>query len=179
MKLNCSISTYIYSCMMVGGLSYFTASYIYTPAEDFGDHTPLGMETALNDKEISCLAKNIREEAVYGHRKDMIHIAQGTINRVKSSRFPNTICGVVYQNGQMSWTKNPAKRARGYQQEHYDLAEEMLLGLIDNPAPDCPFTNWDNLRLDGARTFNKKVKNRISSCNVKPTGTPHVYIAYK
>lgn len=29
-----------------------------------------------------------------------------TINRVKSSRFPNTITAVVYQPYQMSWTKD-------------------------------------------------------------------------
>jgi spore germination cell wall hydrolase CwlJ-like protein len=36
-------------------------------------------------------------------------VALVTINRTKSERFPSTICGVVYQKSQFSWTKNYAK----------------------------------------------------------------------
>lgn len=33
-------------------------------------------------------------------------VAKTIINRVESSKFPNTACGVVYQKNQFSWTRH-------------------------------------------------------------------------
>lgn len=146
------------------------------------EKAPLGREVAFNQHEVNCLAKNIREEAVANNYADMIHVAQGTINRVKSNhpdfKQLNSICKVVYSGG-MSWTRNSIKRHRSFEHQHYEIAKKMLLGLIPNPSPDCLFTNWDNLKLDKSGTFNKKKKHLISSCTKRPAGTPHVYIAYE
>lgn len=57
-----------------------------------------------SDKELNCLALNIyfesRGESILGQKA----VAWVTLNRVKSKKYPNTICGVVYQKGQFSWT---------------------------------------------------------------------------
>jgi hypothetical protein len=63
-------------------------------------------------KDIDCLAKNIYYEAASESFEGKLAVAQVTINRTKSSRYPDTICDVVYQkdkvNGrtvcQFSWT---------------------------------------------------------------------------
>tara|TARA_Y100001938_G_scaffold140413_1_gene208558 strand:- start:393 stop:944 length:552 start_codon:yes stop_codon:yes gene_type:complete len=47
--------------------------------------------------EINCLAKNIYFEARDQSVKGQIAVALVTINRVKSRRFPNSICKVVHQ----------------------------------------------------------------------------------
>lgn len=41
--------------------------------------------------------------------KGKVAVALVTLNRTKSERFPSTICGVVYQKGQFSWTRKYAK----------------------------------------------------------------------
>ncbi|NBP02603.1 MAG: cell wall hydrolase [Proteobacteria bacterium] len=63
-------------------------------------------------KDVDCLAKNIYYEAASESFEGKLAVAQVTINRTKSNRYPNNICGVVYQkdkiNGktvcQFSWT---------------------------------------------------------------------------
>jgi len=65
-------------------------------------------------KEIDCLAKNIYYEAGSESFEGKMAVAQVTINRTNSSKYPNTICGVVYQKNtikgrticQFSWTCN-------------------------------------------------------------------------
>lgn len=54
---------------------------------------------------LNCLAKNIYFEARGEDYKEKIMVANVTINRVKDRKFPNTICTVVYQKKQFSWTK--------------------------------------------------------------------------
>jgi len=48
-------------------------------------------------RNINCLAKNIYFEARDQEVKGQVAVALVTINRVKSKRFPNSICKVVYQ----------------------------------------------------------------------------------
>ena len=56
-----------------------------------------------------CLAKNIYHEA----RGESLHgrkaVAQVTINRLQSGLFASTICQVVYQPNQFSWTNQRHK----------------------------------------------------------------------
>lgn len=60
-------------------------------------------------EELYCLAKNIYFESRNQPKIGKIAVAQVTLNRVKSDKFPNTVCEVVYQGGerrnkcQFSW----------------------------------------------------------------------------
>ena len=47
--------------------------------------------------ETQCLAMNVYHEARNQGTAGQIAVAQVTVNRMIDSRFPNTICGVVYQ----------------------------------------------------------------------------------
>jgi len=58
------------------------------------------------EKDKFCLAKNIYHEARGENEHGKRAVAQVTLNRVKSPKFKNTICGVVYERNQFSWTKN-------------------------------------------------------------------------
>ena len=55
-------------------------------------------------KEIKCLALNIYFEARGEPQHGQFAVAAVTMNRVKSFRFPNSVCGVVWQRRQFSWT---------------------------------------------------------------------------
>ena len=51
----------------------------------------------LNIKDVMCMAKNIFFEAAVESTAGKLAVAQVTLNRVKSKRYPNTICEVVYE----------------------------------------------------------------------------------
>lgn len=58
----------------------------------------------INEDELVCLAKNIYFEARSESNLGQRAVAWVTLNRVFSERYPNTICGVVWQEKQFSWT---------------------------------------------------------------------------
>jgi len=70
--------------------------------------------TAVN-RDLTCLARNVYYEARGESEKGKLAVAKVTLNRVASSRFPNTICDAVYEQrwdkrrrryvGAFSWTE--------------------------------------------------------------------------
>jgi len=60
--------------------------------------------TNKDKKEIRCLAKNIYFEARSESKRGQFAVAAVTMNRVKSKKYPNNICKVVWQRRQFSWT---------------------------------------------------------------------------
>jgi hypothetical protein len=76
-----------------------------------------GLQIIKTDRKITankmdawCLAKNIFHEAGVEDRLGRYAVAQVTLNRVRSSRYPNTICDVVYDRSQFSWTLDRSLR---------------------------------------------------------------------
>jgi len=59
--------------------------------------------------EFHCLVKNIYMEARGESRQGKIAVARVTLNRVKHPDYPKSICAVVYQRKQFSWTISPSK----------------------------------------------------------------------
>lgn len=57
-------------------------------------------------KELDCLTRNIYYESGNQSYKGKLAVALVTINRAEDSRYPNTICKVVYQPWQFSWTRD-------------------------------------------------------------------------
>lgn len=59
--------------------------------------------------ELDCLTENVYFEATNEPLAGMIGVAQVTMNRVKSPRYPNDVCKVVHQKHQFSWTMDKPK----------------------------------------------------------------------
>lgn len=57
-------------------------------------------------KDLKCLSDNVYHEARGEGSKGMRLVADVTLNRVLSSKYPDSICSVVYQKSQFSWTHN-------------------------------------------------------------------------
>lgn len=66
--------------------------------------TPIGIS-----QETECLAANVYYEAEGESFRGKLAVAVVTLNRTKSPDYPHTICGVVYQKGQFSWTRTKHK----------------------------------------------------------------------
>ncbi len=77
----------------------FTATLADKPAPEVSEK--------LHD-EVRCMALNLHFEARGEGHEGMIAVGQVTMNRVKSGKFPNSVCKVVKQKGQFSWY-SPAK----------------------------------------------------------------------
>ena len=52
---------------------------------------------------VLCMALNIYHEARNQSLLGQVAVANVTLNRVRSEKFPDTICEVVYQKHQFSW----------------------------------------------------------------------------
>lgn len=61
------------------------------------------------DKELKCLADNIYYEAGAEPFEGRVAVAQVTLNRVESGKFPNTICGVISQKTKIMTIDENAK----------------------------------------------------------------------
>ena len=96
--------------------------------------------------EIECLALNIYHEARNQPTVGKLAVAQVTMNRVKDVRFPNTICGVVYQGYYANntpiknkcqfswWCDGKSDKPKDLQSWKYSLmlARHMHEGFFDN-----------------------------------------------
>lgn len=70
---------------------------------------PIQVETIddIDYEGLRCLAENIYFEAGNQHTAGMVAVANVTLNRVTSTDFPDTICGVVHQGEYKPSWKDP------------------------------------------------------------------------
>jgi spore germination cell wall hydrolase CwlJ-like protein len=100
-------------------------------------------------KDLECLTLNIYREAGHEPFEGKVGVAQVTLNRVADPKFPNTVCGVVYQKTavyskvicQFSWYCDANHRNRKINDaafaDSYAVAKKVLL---------------EGFRLDGLNT---------------------------
>jgi spore germination cell wall hydrolase CwlJ-like protein len=64
----------------------------------------------VTDKEFDCLARNIFYEAGIEDKAGKVAVAQVTLNRLRTGRWGDDLCKVVYAKAQFSWTLDKKKR---------------------------------------------------------------------
>jgi len=79
------------------------AAALVHPTALEAEHDPAAADGDY-DAQLHCLALNIYHEARSEPREGRLAVATVTLNRVRSPEFPDTICRVVWQRGQFSWT---------------------------------------------------------------------------
>jgi len=87
-------------------------SAVVFPVKPIKNHKVRLLDQPLNlsPEDKYCLAKNVFHEAGVEPMEGKLAVAQVTINRLKSGRWGNTICKVVYAKAQFSWTLDKRKR---------------------------------------------------------------------
>ena len=92
--------------------------------------------------QMNCLALVGYHEAKGESDRGMIAVMQVTMNRVKSEKFANTICGVVYSPNQYSWSKYnpPIKEPKQYERAKI-LAYEVVNGKHHDISGKALFFN--------------------------------------
>jgi len=85
---------------------------------------------AHKDIDVFCMAKNIFHEAGVEDRMGKYAVAQVTLNRMRSTRYPNDICHVVMEPFQFSWANDRKirwTRPRGASwEESRRIAEDVI-----------------------------------------------------
>jgi spore germination cell wall hydrolase CwlJ-like protein len=86
------------------------------------------MTAAEVEKSLDCLAMNVYREAGHEPFEGKVAVAQVTLNRVNSNKFPRDVCAVVYQKTrftervicQFSWYCDSKHRNRPVDDEAYE-----------------------------------------------------------
>lgn len=100
------------------------------------------------DSEKKCLVDTIYHEARGESTLGMKAVAYVTLNRVKDPRFPNTICSVVYQKHQFSWTSmGLGVTEKVAYQKAEEIAEEVLQDQNLEKDPTNGALYFENIRL--------------------------------
>ena len=76
--------------------------------------------------DLYCLALNVYHEARGEDGDGRMAVAAVTMNRVASAAFPGTVCDVVWQPSQFSWTKD-GRPDRPYEVEAWTAAMETAI----------------------------------------------------
>ncbi|WP_455539085.1 cell wall hydrolase [Terrisporobacter sp.] len=103
----------------------------------------------LNDEEIILLSRLVAGEARGESYEGQVAVAAVVINRVKDSRFPNTLEGVIYQKNAFSVVKNGAINTEATSST-YRAAQEAMYGKdpTNNAIyfwnPDISTCKWIN-----------------------------------
>jgi spore germination cell wall hydrolase CwlJ-like protein len=93
---------------------------------------PVGYVTATDKiKQLDCLTRNIYWEAASEPFEGKVGVAQVTMNRLKSGKFADSVCGVVYQKNvfyekiicQFSWTCETTHKVRPIHNELWKESE--------------------------------------------------------
>jgi spore germination cell wall hydrolase CwlJ-like protein len=115
-------------------------------------NVPYQFLSAKEKKEVDCLADNIYYEAGYEPKEGRIAVAAVTLNRVKSQRFNDTVCGVVKQKirntCQFTWLCDGSAN-RVPNENKYKEARELAIhvyfnhGVIEDPSKGALFYHAD------------------------------------
>ncbi len=84
--------------------------------------------------ELHCLALNVYHEARGENEAGRFAVASVTMNRVRSPRFPSTVCDVVWQPAQFSWTRD-GRSDRPYEVAAWTAAMEVAIRTFWHQVP--------------------------------------------
>ena len=84
-----------------------------------------------SNRDLDCMARNIYFEARGESDRGMIMVAEVTLNRLDHKKFPQTICGVIYQKGAFQWTTG---KGRISDKEEYERAKSIAKSVLDGSA---------------------------------------------
>jgi len=135
----------LFNVIIVGGLA-FACTTIYTQS------------TAA--PEVKCLADNIYFEAKNQSIVGQIAVGNVTMNRMYSEHFPNTVCNVVWEPKQFSWThdgKSDVPSNTKVYKEVYNIAKLVYNSNIPDVTEGATFYHADYVNPHWAASMDKKV----------------------
>jgi spore germination cell wall hydrolase CwlJ-like protein len=122
---------------------------------------PQSQPVKHTQQDVYCLADNIYHEARGESFRGQLAVAQVTINRFQSGRHGKTICSVVHERKQFSWTiKKPRVRDQQRWRDSYTIAQFMLSGT---QLSNFPAQFYHNRKVNPQWNRNKRVLQTINN----------------
>ncbi|AHK11931.1 endolysin [Vibrio phage CHOED] len=97
-------------------------------------------------EDLQCLTDNIYFEARGEPILGQVMVGLSVLNRVNDTRWPNTVCKVVYQRKQYSWTLE--RKAPIKDRKTYLLINDLAYTLLVNKDQQYSFNVTNYLRCD-------------------------------
>ena len=130
MKLNIKLKNLVRSMALC---LVFMLSASITATSQAGSINSNYQTQTLSKQQLECLSKAAYFESKGESDAGVLAVIHTTLNRVKDARFPNTICGVVHQKSQFSWTKHNPKIK---EKEQYERAKRLAQEAVDGKHRD-------------------------------------------
>lgn len=131
--------------VFIGILGYFFTQHFqylidhkFEEVKESNKQHPSYVTLAQREKELDCLTKNIYYEAGTEPFEGKVAVAQVTINRTKSGKFPKDICAVVYERNlvynnlicQFSWYCDSKAKVRPIHAATYKESEAVAKKVL-------------------------------------------------
>lgn len=120
------------ACLVVGLVAVILAVQYALDKRSEAHHasvTPITMSAMEVQKHLACLARNIYWEAANESFEGKVAVAQVTMNRAASGKFPTNVCDVVHQRNatvcQFSWFCGTTYKTRPIHDQLYRECEEV------------------------------------------------------
>lgn len=102
------------------------------------------------EEQLICMAQNVYFESRSETMEGMVAVAFVTLNRVEHRQWPNSVCGVVYQPSQFSWTNqidvaNARLNSKAWNNAVY-VARQVMNGHFEDPTNGATFYHADYIR---------------------------------
>lgn len=113
-------------------------------------------------RDLLCLAKNIFYEARGQSLEDQIMVANVTLNRVNHPSFPDTVCDVVYEPYQFSWTIGNKRKISSYFEDSIEfeawrnilaLSKTILSGKVSDLTNSATFFHDISVEPSWSKSF--------------------------
>jgi spore germination cell wall hydrolase CwlJ-like protein len=117
----------------------------------------------VSDKDRECLELNIYFESRGESKVGQEFVGWVTLNRVMDSKFPNTICDVVWQDSQFSWThdgKSDTPRDKTAWAAAQAIAEQVIntYGVDTDPTEGSTYFHAHYVTPNWAKRFERVVR---------------------
>lgn len=93
---------------------------------------PTDDRISYNKDDLFCMAKNIYHEAGSEPTLGKYAVAQVTINRIKSPKYKDTVCSVVFEPYQFSWANYHGRRWTTPRGESWQEAKRIARDVLEN-----------------------------------------------
>lgn len=100
-----------------------------SPVQEFGPEY-------FHEEELKCLTDNVYHEARGEAKEGRYAVIFSTLSRVLDKNYPKTICGVVHQPWQFSWTFDKKILAQAINPRTYLQIATMVAGLMQGRTID-------------------------------------------
>lgn len=114
----------------------------------------------FNSRDLDCLAEALYFEARGEGRQGQAAVAEVILNRVASGRFPSSVCGVVNQPSQFSYTIGGRKtiRNKSVYMRVRQVAENALAGGTGNLTGGATYFHTPAVRPAWSHRFQRTVR---------------------